>query len=192
METEKEHLSLNRFVEAKIVPDVISKKPKYVAEIRYNSSVVNMGNQLTPTKVKDPPTYLNWPTEENALYTLCLTDPDAPSRANPKYREWHHWLVVNIPGTNISEGYTLSEYVGAGPPQGTGLHRYVYLIYKQPDMLSFDEKKLTNTSGDHRGNFKIANFAKKYNYGNPLAGNYFEAKWDEYVPKLYEQLAGEA
>ena len=47
-------------------------------------------------------------------------DPDAPSRKEPKFREWHHWLVVNIPGQDVSKGETLSEYVGSGPPEGTG------------------------------------------------------------------------
>ncbi|XP_055927951.1 protein D3-like isoform X2 [Argiope bruennichi] len=157
---------------------------------RYRDQIVNLGTELTPTQVKDPPTHLCWPTEEGALYTVCLTDPDAPSRANPKYREWHHWLVVNIPGTEVSDGIVMSEYVGAGPPQGTGFHRYVLMIYKQPGPINPDEKRLTNTSGDHRGNFKISNFARKYNLGEPVAGNFFQAKWDSYVPKLYEQLAG--
>ena len=149
------------------------------------------GNELTPTAVKDVPTHVSWPTEEGVLYTLCMTDPDAPSRQNPRYREWHHWLVGNIPGNDISSGKTLSQYVGAGPPKGTGLHRYVYLVYKQPSELNFDEKLLTNRSGDNRGNFSIRNFAKKYKLANPIAGNFFQAQWDEYVPKLYEQLSGE-
>lgn len=49
-----------------------------------------------------------------------MTDPDAPSREDPKFREWHHWLVGNIPGSEIAKGETLSAYVGSGPPQGTG------------------------------------------------------------------------
>ncbi|GIZ02174.1 phosphatidylethanolamine-binding protein 1 [Caerostris extrusa] len=178
------------FEDAGIVPDVIDVAPPYVAEVRYNDNVVNLGNELTPTQVKDPPTHINWPIEEDAFYTLCMTDPDAPSRANPKYREWHHWLVVNIPGTNVTEGMVMSEYVGSGPPQGTGLHRYVFLVYKQPGTINPDEKKLSNRSGDHRGRFKIANFARKYHLSNPIAGNFYQAQWDDYVPKLYEQLAG--
>jgi len=51
---------------------------------------------------------------------LSISDPDAPSRKEPNFREWHHWLVGNIPGTDVAEGETLSEYVGAGPPEGTG------------------------------------------------------------------------
>lgn len=64
-------------------------------------------------------------------------------------------------------------------------------MYKQPGKLNCDEKRLSNRSGDHRGNFKISSFAKKYELGL-VAGNFYVAKWDEYVPLLYEQLAGDA
>ena len=59
--------------------------------------------------------------------SLITVDPDAPSRADPKWGEWRHWLVVNIPGCEVSKGEALSIYIGSGPPQGTGLHRYVFL-----------------------------------------------------------------
>lgn len=84
----------------------------------------------------------------------------------------------------------MSEYVGSGPPKGTGLHRYVFLVYKQPGKISPDEPKLTNRSGDHRGKFSVSKFAKKYNLGDPVFGNFFQAEWDNYVPTLYKQLGG--
>lgn len=174
-----------------IVPDVIDTVPSQVLVIKYPSGVeVNGGNELTPTQVKDIPTHISWPTEEGALYTLCMTDPDAPSRQTPTYREWHHWLVVNIPGNSVGDGKTMSQYVGSGPPPGTGLHRYVFLVYKQPGTLNPDEAVLTNRSGDGRGCFKIRDFAKKYNLGSPVAGNFYQAQWDDYVPTLYKQLEG--
>ncbi|XP_013790999.1 protein D3-like isoform X2 [Limulus polyphemus] len=172
-----------------IIPDVIDTTPVHVMEVQYNDVKVMLGNELTPTQVKDPPTFINYPTEDDTLYTLCMTDPDAPSRQTPKFREWHHWLVVNIPGKNVSEGEVLSQYVGSGPPKGTGLHRYVLLVYKQPERLNPTEKRLTNTSGEHRGLFKIREFATKYGLGEPWAGNFFQAQWDDYVPKLFEQLS---
>ncbi|GLH03134.1 Putative phosphatidylethanolamine-binding protein [Gryllus bimaculatus] len=57
-----------------------------------------------------------------------MTDPDAPSRATPTNREFLHWLVGNVPGGDVARGEVLAEYVGSGPPLGTGLHRYVLLV----------------------------------------------------------------
>ncbi|XP_069963572.1 protein D3 [Bactrocera oleae] len=171
-----------------VVPDVISCVPQEVVTVCYTSGAsVEQGNVLTPTLVKDQPT-IAWKADPGALYTLCLTDPDAPSRTDPIYREWHHWLVGNIPGCDVSKGEVLSAYIGSGPPPKTGLHRYVFLVYKQSGKLTFDEKRLPNNSGDDRGGFKIAAFAKKYNLGDPVAGNFYQAEFDDYVPILYKQL----
>lgn len=121
-----------------------------------------------------------------------MTDPDAPSRKEPTFREWHHWLVGNIPGDNVLKGEVLSEYIGSGPPPDTGLHRYVFLVYEQPGRINFsDVKKLKNNSADNRGGFSIRKFAEKYKLGQPICGNLYQAKYDDYVPILYKQL-GEA
>lgn len=171
-----------------VVPDVICVAPQEVAEVCYPSGVkVDQGNELTPTQVKDQPT-VKWQADGNALYTVCMTDPDAPSRKEPTYREWHHWLVGNVPGNDIFKGEVLSAYIGSGPPPNTGLHRYVFLIYKQPGKLTFDEPRLPNTSGDKRGCFSIQKFAEKYKLGDPVAGNLYQAQYDDYVPILYKQL----
>lgn len=31
------------------------------------------GNELTPTQVQNQPIKIEWPVEEGALYTLCMT-----------------------------------------------------------------------------------------------------------------------
>ena len=92
-----------------------------------------------------------------------------------------------MPGADIAKGEVLSDYVGSGPPPDTGLHRYVFLIYKQSGKLSFDEPRLTNTSADNRGGFKIQKFAEKYSL-ELVAGNFYQAEYDDYVPILYKQL----
>lgn len=69
---------------------------------------------------------IKWKADSDTFYTLCMTDPDAPSRQEPKFREWHHWLVVNIPGNDISKGETLSEYVGSGPPKVGFLVKHIF------------------------------------------------------------------
>ncbi|CAB3219863.1 unnamed protein product [Arctia plantaginis] len=176
------------FREHQVVPDVVSCPPEATVTVRYPSgATVDEGNVLTPTQVKDKPT-VSWEAKPSLFYTLVMTDPDAPSRADPKFREWHHWLVGNVPGDNVAAGEELSQYVGSGPPPGTGLHRYVFLVYQQPDKLTFDEPRLTNKSGANRAMFSIAKFAKKYNLGDPVAGNFYQAEYDDYVPLLYKQL----
>ena len=117
-------------------------------------------------------------------------DPDAPTRKAPIMREWQHWIVINVPGDDVSKGETLTDYVGAGPPQGSGLHRYVILVFKQPGKLTVDEKHLKITDQTPRERFSTKKFAAKYNLGEPVAGNMFQAEWDDYVPTLYRKLAG--
>lgn len=174
-----------------IVPDVLTTAPTESLEIIYHGDVkVDVGKELTPTQVQNEP-IVKWVGKEGNYYTLAMVDPDAPSREKPTFREWHHWLVGNIVGSNLNTGETLSEYIGAGPPKGTGLHRYVFLIYKQPQKLNFSKiPRLPNNSGEKRGKFSISKFAQDYQLGVPLAGNFFVAKYDDYVPKLYAKLKG--
>jgi phosphatidylethanolamine-binding protein (PEBP) family uncharacterized protein len=54
-------------------------------------------------KMKNEP-FVKWDADSNSFYTLLMTDPDAPSRQSHQAREWLHWLVVNIPGNNVSQG----------------------------------------------------------------------------------------
>lgn len=174
-----------------IVPDVLTTAPSEMLDIQYPSGVrVDKGKELTPTQVKDPPV-VKWTAKESEYYTLAMVDPDAPSRENPKFREWHHWLVGNIFGGDMNKSEVLSDYIGSGPPKGTGLHRYVFLLYKQPEKCDFGKvPKLPNNSGDKRGKFSIAKFAQQFKLGTPIAGNFYVAKYDDYVPKLYAKLKG--
>lgn len=175
-----------------VVPDVINTSPSELISIQYSSSLHNIdtGKELTPTQVKDKPV-VKWAAKEDEYYVLAMVDPDAPSREKPKFREWHHWLVGNIHGGDLNKGEVLSDYIGSGPPKGTGLHRYVFLIYKQPEKCDFSKiPKLPSNSGDKRGNFSITKFSQQFNLGPPVAGNFFVAQYDDYVPKLYAKLKG--
>ncbi|XP_068166219.1 phosphatidylethanolamine-binding protein 1 [Antennarius striatus] len=170
----------------------VAEKPAQALNVKYGSLEIDqLGKVLTPTQVQNEPTCIAWEScDPTKLYTLVLTDPDAPSRKEPTFREWHHFLVVNMKGNDVSSGCRMSDYVGSGPPKGTGLHRYVWLVFEQPGPLKCSEPVLTNRSGENRGKFKIQSFSEKYKLGNPVAGTCYQAEWDDYVPKLYQQLAG--
>ncbi|KAM7363803.1 protein D3-like [Cochliomyia hominivorax] len=177
------------FKDNEVVPDVIPEAPKEFLKVSYNDGLeVNKGNELTPTQVKLQPV-VEWSANDNEYYTLIMTDPDAPSRTEPKFREFRHWLVANIPGNKIDQGEVIAAYVGSGPPKGTGLHRYVFLLYKQPGKLEIDEPRVANNSRRDRPNFKAAKFAEKYKLGTPIAGNFYQAQYDDYVPTVHAQLS---
>lgn len=42
---------------------------------------------------------------------------------------WIGYICVNIPENEVAKGDHLKGYVGAGPPKGTGKHRYVLALY---------------------------------------------------------------
>ncbi len=150
-----------------VIPDVIndSFQPKGLLTISYGgSNEVAMGNTLkvgeTQTKPKFQFTF-NSPSSSDTsakiqdqikdtdLFTLVLTDPDAPSRSDKKWSEYAHFITTNILLKNQSnssadsdffstelnldqQGDEILSYVGPAPPEGTGKHRYVFLLYKQP------------------------------------------------------------
>ncbi|XP_066965327.1 protein D3-like [Macrobrachium rosenbergii] len=182
-----EQQQISRLTIEEIVPDVVDELPPHHVKVKYGSCEVSCGNVLTPTQVFEEPTEISWPADSSSLYTLCMTDPDAPSRQNPAMREFLHWLVVNIPGCELSKGETLAQFVGSGPPKGTGLHRYVFLAYQQPGKLSCDEPKMPNTSTENRRQFSIRNFAAKYKL-KLVAGNFYQAEYDETTLKVHRQL----
>lgn len=153
-----------------------------------NNLKVSLGNELTPTQVKDQPA-VKWESEEGVLYTLLMTDPDAPSRKNPEFGEVRHWLVVNIPGNDISKGQVVFDYIGSGPPKDTGLHRYIFLVFKQSGKVE-TTVSVPNNSREGRVKTKARDLIKEYNLGNPIAGNFYQAQYDDYVPVLHAQLGG--
>lgn len=131
---------MNKFKDFEVIPDIFDHLPRQVLEVysayflylirclyinqmwlkvHWEHAKANFGNEITPYSMRHPPKVC-WDADSDSFYTLIMTDPDAPSRQNPKFREWHHWLVVNIPGSQVNMGEVKSEYIGAGPPQGTG------------------------------------------------------------------------
>lgn len=180
------------FTEHEVVPDVVDAAPAEFAKVTYPSGVsANGGNELTPTQVKDQPT-LEWTVDDsNSYYTLFMVDPDAPNRADPKFRSVCHWFVGNIPGTRVAEGDHRIAFAGSGPPQGSGLHRYIFLVYKQPQgkLDLSDAPRTSNRSRNNRLNFQHKDFVQRYGLGPLVAGNFYRAQYDDYVPTLHAQLS---
>ncbi|CAG2118417.1 unnamed protein product [Medioppia subpectinata] len=161
-----------------IVPDVIDSVPKGKITVKYTPGLeVKYGNELTPTQVKVQPV-VEWPADKDSYYTLAMVDPDAPSRKDPMFGQYKHWLVINIAGSDVTKGKSLAEYKGSGPPKDTGLHRYIFLVYKQPGIINTTEKTVATDSLTGRPFFKVRDYAKTNRLGQPVAINYFQAQFD--------------
>jgi len=162
------------FRDDEIVPDVIDAPPVALLNIEYRGSNVKPGDTLTVPETKDAPSKVQWDADPAKKYTLMMIDPDATSRSNPVYRSWLHWLVVNIPGNEISEGSVKASYAGPGPPKGTGFHRYVILVFEQTKSVSITKNY---NSRVNRPRFDVRKFAKKHGLSStPIAGNYFQTQ----------------
>jgi hypothetical protein len=118
---------------AQIVPDVLSEPftPTVIFTVIYPTGVqTDLGNTVVRSNVLEEPNISITPLnpilgvgeEKETRYTLVMVDPDAPSRAEPKYREWRHW-VVRLPHFFIfllrgSLIFFTSDY-GAPDPKGS-------------------------------------------------------------------------
>ncbi|KRF98333.1 uncharacterized protein Dwil_GK26794 [Drosophila willistoni] len=172
-----------------IIPDILKEPPKQLLKMMFENSLdIAEGKAYTPTELKFQPK-LEWDADAETFYTIIMVSPDAPSRENPMYRSWLHWLVVNVPGKDVMRGQTISEYYGPLPPKESGLLRYVCLVYQQSDKLDFEEKRIELNNAEGHSNFDVEKFIDKYDMEQvPVAGNIFEAKWDEFVPELMKTL----
>jgi hypothetical protein len=95
----------------KVIPDVIPASANFLPSVLFhivwpsNGTEVVLGNKVQRGLTLDEPEIKILPevapkedqvdsTHPSTLsYTLVMTDPDAPSRADPKFGEWRHWVV---------------------------------------------------------------------------------------------------
>lgn len=132
-------------------------------------------------------------------YVITLTDPDAPSRDNPKWSEMCHWIAANVTVTTKtfsilplpefglteqrmeeqSDPDDIMEYKPPGPPPKTGKHRYVFLVFApkngttEPLVLSKPKNRQhwgTDEEGGGVRNWAAANELV------PVAANFVYAK----------------
>ena len=184
--------TLESLVKFDIVKDVIkdvSFQPAGYLAVQYRADLpVTLGNLMSVSATQEKPSfqfisdpklasvnedgYKAFAINKQDLFTLVLTDPDAPSRADHKWSEYCHYVVADIPlDTGITEpnepqfvaskigdqGNTLIPYMGPGPPKGTGQHRYIFLLYRQP-------------TGVKSSSFTKINDRPNWGYGTPATG----------------------
>ncbi|KAH7549388.1 hypothetical protein JRO89_XS13G0023700 [Xanthoceras sorbifolium] len=90
--------SVDPLVVGRVIGDVVDMfVPSVNMSVYYGSKHVSNGCDIKPSMAANPPK-ITLTGESDELYTLIMTDPDAPSPSEPSMREWIHWMVVDIPG----------------------------------------------------------------------------------------------
>ncbi|KAK8088325.1 phosphatidylethanolamine-binding protein [Apiospora hydei] len=101
-------------------------------------------------------------------YTFLMIDPDAPTPDDPKFAFWRHWVVTGLSsggetgGDCADTGNEVTEYLGPGPKDDSKPHRYLFLLYQEPDGMQALTK--ADVGGDEfvqRRSFDAATFAAR-------------------------------
>ncbi|KIM52170.1 hypothetical protein SCLCIDRAFT_1223980 [Scleroderma citrinum Foug A] len=183
-----------------IIPEVIrlpfNPSARLVVSWPTSDKEASLGNTLTaPETALEPsvaftPMITQAPYDE-VSYTLVMTDPDAPSRKDPKFAQWRHWLVTGVKApypTNLDTGDLTAHftqpattpYYCPAPPPGSGPHRYVLLLYREPAIgvtIAPTAPERKNLPKD-RGQWDAAVFAEEYGL-ELVAANFFYVEGPE-------------
>lgn len=187
-----------------IIPDVIPEdfRPSTLFSVSWPQSGAEamLGNILTKTDTQLEPSVEITPlnSTDGGTYTIAMLDPDAPSKQDPKFGPFRHWVTQGLRPPTTSEivaaastgrdlGDPLTEPLSAsttkpaitpyrppGPGSGTGMHRYVFLLFKEPDTGYVVSEDAIERGSDleQRRRWSATDFAKKH--GLTLVGaNYF-------------------
>jgi len=131
--------------------------------VAFGSEVVH-GQELSLRVCAEAPDVSFTPAQRSSRYTLVMCDPDAPDPAQPKMREWLHWLVTDIKNGSVDSGNELLPYTAPTPPRGT--HRYILVLFKQTQAAPMAPKT--------RAKFKVARFAEQFQL-QPVSFAFFRA-----------------
>ncbi|XP_010537488.1 PREDICTED: protein MOTHER of FT and TFL1 [Tarenaya hassleriana] len=161
--------SVDPLVVGRVIGDVVDMfVPTANMSVYYGPKHITNGCEIKPSLAASPPK-LTISGLSHDLYTLVMTDPDAPSPSEPSLREWVHWIVVDIPGgTNPTRGIEILPYMEPRPT--VGIHRYITVLFRQKTAVGGMQQPPS------RANFSTRMFASHLGLGLPVATVYFNAQ----------------
>ncbi len=120
-------------------------------------------------------------------YIVVSIDPDAPFPSFPILGPALHGVHVDLTaGAAGEDGFAplegptewLVPYFGPGPPKPSAAHRYVFMVFEQPEGLDGAKIRKTLGLGETVGlaariRWNEEAFEKKLGLGEVLAGNYY-------------------
>ncbi|KAL1460505.1 hypothetical protein WDU94_012482 [Cyamophila willieti] len=159
-----------------VVPYVLNRPPPRVLEAYYEGKKyrAHYGNNLTCKATSNKPT-LDWDiVMPDMYYTSMMIGPDIPTYDNSSLRYYLHSLTINILGKEKdTTGEDLVEYMGPAPHKGTGTHRYIWILLKQPRFLKdVKEPRIKKDCTKGRAQYKWWEFMRQHNLSKPEAATF--------------------
>ncbi|KAK4235116.1 phosphatidylethanolamine-binding protein [Achaetomium macrosporum] len=142
---------------------------------------ISNGTLVRVSEVKEAPIVSITPLGDSTTsasgqkFTLMLIDPDAPTPDDPKFAYWRHWVVINIslpfdpsvseskPRCVTTTGRTLTQYLAPGPKDESGPHRYLFLVFQEPEQgLLLEKGDVGGEEFVQRRSFRAEEFVQKH------------------------------
>lgn len=190
--------TMNAFVVGGVVPDLLPRfNPVATMRVSFQPdtvfSTVFFPGQRVPQGLtkKEPKIQIRLPPDQSptiyssagsavslkSTYTFIMIDPDVPSRINNTLGPFRHMLatqvklIYNHPYFDLQ--FTIkpiTPYEGPSPPEGTGFHRYAFLLY--PGQPSKEVLNRFNATYPSRFNFNLLRFTTEAGLCDPIAGTF--------------------
>ncbi|XP_037073153.1 39S ribosomal protein L38, mitochondrial-like, partial [Pollicipes pollicipes] len=150
-------------------------------------AVAHVGNSIKPAEASRQPD-VAFEAPEHSLWTLVCTNLEGPLGGEAP--ELVHWLVQNIPGSDVSRGDVVYEYLQPLPFRGTGHHRIVFVLYKQQGVLPRESESAGTGGGVLDGRkFSTEQFYRRHEDQLTPAGlAFFQSDWDYSVTEFFHNV----
>jgi len=165
--------------------------PINMLNIRYDQgdadALVFQGNLLKPAETSKKP-IVTFNGVNDALYTLVLTTPDC--HLTEEKAEYLHWMIGNIPGSDVSKGTEICDYLQPFPPRGIGYCRYVFVLYRQEKVIDFSNyKRPENCKNLAARTFSTYQFYRDLqDLMTPCGLAFFQSNWDSSLTDFFHNV----
>jgi phosphatidylethanolamine-binding protein (PEBP) family uncharacterized protein len=161
---------------SKVIPQDFT--PAFHLDVRFPTRAISNGTLVRVSEVKETPSIStsaissdSTTTPTTQKFTFMLIDPDAPTPDDPKFGYWRHWVVTNIPaqsqerkeGSVVDTGKTLTQYLAPGPKDESGPHRYLFLLFAEPEQgLKLEKSDVGGEEFVERRSFRAEEFVQRH------------------------------
>ncbi|KAG7444123.1 PEBP-like protein [Guyanagaster necrorhizus] len=172
------------FDDANIPEDIdLPFDPMFLLEVSFPQTlgpaiVLKAGVQLPRNATVGPPLFaISGYGIRDGPFVIATVDPDAPTPQNPTNAQIRHFLGGNFepsrrsPGRAVLTNTTaaISDWRQPTPPAGSDAHRYIFLVFNQPQ--GFNDQTLVNATTPV-ALFNISAFGEAVGLGSPIAGTF--------------------